>query len=85
MPAGATLYPGHGKPDGVALIATERGYLERLRTEIRRLSPGGAPLDDAARAELLTALKQLEPSAALEFLVPLGADAVAKELAAEPR
>jgi hypothetical protein len=30
-------------------------------------------------------LKQLEPSSALEFLVGLGADAVAKELAAEPR
>jgi len=85
LPAGATLYPGHGKPGGVALIATERRYLERLRTEIQRLSPSGAPLDDAARATLLAALKQIEPSSALEFLVGLGADAVAREIAADPR
>jgi glyoxylase-like metal-dependent hydrolase (beta-lactamase superfamily II) len=83
LPPGATLYPGHGKPGGPALIATQRRYLERVRTEIRRLSPTGAPLDDAARAQLLAAVKQVEPSAALEFLVGLGADAVAAELAAE--
>ena len=84
LPPGATLYPGHGKPGDVALIATERRYLERLRAELRRLSPSGTPLDDAAKAQLLAALKQLEPSSALEFLVGLGADAVAKELAVEP-
>lgn len=85
LPAGTTLYPGHGAPGGVALIAVERRYLEQLRAEIRTLSPGGAPLDDAAKAQLLAALKQVEPSSALEFLVGLGADAVARELAAEPR
>jgi glyoxylase-like metal-dependent hydrolase (beta-lactamase superfamily II) len=85
LPRDTTLYPGHGKPGGVALIAAERRYLERLRAEIRKLSPGGAALDDAAKAELLAALKQTEPSSALEFLVGLGADAVAKELAAEPQ
>jgi glyoxylase-like metal-dependent hydrolase (beta-lactamase superfamily II) len=81
LPAGATVYPGHGKPGDMRLIATERRYLERLRTEIRRLSPDGAPLSDAAKAELLAALKQVEPGVALEFLVGLGADAVARELA----
>jgi glyoxylase-like metal-dependent hydrolase (beta-lactamase superfamily II) len=84
LPAGATLYPGHGVPGGVALVAAERRYLERLRAELRTLSPGGTPLDDAAKAHLLAALKQVEPSSGLEFLVGLGADAVARELAAEP-
>jgi glyoxylase-like metal-dependent hydrolase (beta-lactamase superfamily II) len=85
LPATTVLYPGHGKPGGMALVATERRYLERLRTEIRRLSPGGAPLPDPAKAELLAALNQLAPGMGLDFLVGLGADAVAKELAAEPR
>jgi glyoxylase-like metal-dependent hydrolase (beta-lactamase superfamily II) len=81
LPRGAQLYPGHGRSAGAGLIAAQRAYLERLRAEIRRLSPTGAPLDDAAKARLLGALKQLEPSSALEFLVALGADAVARELA----
>jgi glyoxylase-like metal-dependent hydrolase (beta-lactamase superfamily II) len=85
LPAGTTVYPGHGKAGGTELIAAERRYLERLRGEVRRLSPGGAPLTDAAKAELLAALNQLEPGLTLEFLVGLGADAVARELAAEPR
>ena len=82
LPANTTLYPGHGAPGGVALIATQQRYLTRLRAEVRRLSPTGAPLDDAAKAALLAAMQQVEPSAALAFLIGLGADAVASELAA---
>jgi glyoxylase-like metal-dependent hydrolase (beta-lactamase superfamily II) len=85
LPAGTTLYPGHGKPGGTALITAERHYLERVRTEIRRLSPDGAPLDDTAKAALIASLAQLEPGLGLDFLVGLGADAVAKELASEAR
>jgi len=85
LPANATLYPGHGKPGGAELIDAERRYLGRLRAEIRRLSPTGAPLDSAAKAELVAALAQLEPGLTLDFLVGLGADAVARELAAESR
>jgi glyoxylase-like metal-dependent hydrolase (beta-lactamase superfamily II) len=85
LPAGTTLYPGHGKPGGIALLTAERRYLERLRAEVRRLSPAGAPLGDAAKAELVAALDRLEPGLTLEFLVGLGADAVARELAVEAR
>jgi glyoxylase-like metal-dependent hydrolase (beta-lactamase superfamily II) len=85
LPPGTTLYPGHGKPGGVELVAAERRYLEQLRSEVRRLSPAGAPLGDAAKTELLAALNRLEPGLGLEFLVGLGADAVAKELAGQPR
>lgn len=83
LPAGTTLYPGHGPPGELALIATQRRYLERLRREVHALSPAGAPLDDDAKARLLAALREVEPSHALEFLVGLGSDAVARELAAE--
>ena len=84
LPPGTTLYPGHGKPGGAELIAAQRRYLEQLRAEIHRLSPDGAPLGEAAKAELVAALGQQRPGLGLEFLVGLGADAVARELAAEP-
>lgn len=83
LPADATLYPGHGAPGGPALLAAQRGYLEALRAEVARLSPKGAPLDEGAKAELVAAMKRHEPSDALVFLVGLGADAVAAEVAAE--
>jgi glyoxylase-like metal-dependent hydrolase (beta-lactamase superfamily II) len=82
LPADVTLYPGHGKPGGLALVGTQRRYLETLRAEVKRLSPSGAKLDDAARGKLVAAMKLLEPSSDLEFLIGLGADAVAAELAA---
>jgi glyoxylase-like metal-dependent hydrolase (beta-lactamase superfamily II) len=82
LPADTTLYPGHGKPAGLALIAAQRRYLEGLRAEVKRLAPAGK-LDDAARAKLTAAMKQYEPSGDLEFLIGLGADAVAAEVAAE--
>jgi glyoxylase-like metal-dependent hydrolase (beta-lactamase superfamily II) len=85
LPASTTLYPGHGKPGGPELIAAERRYLDRLRAEVRRLSPTGAPLGDAAKAELVAALAQLQPGLPLDFLIGLGADSVARELAAESR
>jgi glyoxylase-like metal-dependent hydrolase (beta-lactamase superfamily II) len=85
LPAGALLYPGHGAPGDAALIAGERRYLEKVRAEVRRLSPTGAPLDATAKAALLAALQPAQPALPLEFLVGLGADAVARELAAEPR
>ncbi|MEJ7602454.1 MAG: hypothetical protein WKG01_31470, partial [Kofleriaceae bacterium] len=82
LPSNATLYPGHGKPGGVTLLAGQRSYLEALRAEVRRLSPDGSKLDDAERAALVAAMKRHEPSSALEFLIGLGADAVAAEVAA---
>ena len=83
LPTGATLYPGHGEPGGVALLAAQRRYLEAVRAEVARLSPKGAPLDDGAKAKLAAAMKRHQPSDALAFLVGLGADAVAAEVAAE--
>lgn len=83
LPAGATLYPGHGEPGGAELLAAQRRYLEVLRAEVKRLSPSGAPLDDAAKGKLAAAMKRHQPSDALAFLVGLGADAVAAEVAAE--
>jgi glyoxylase-like metal-dependent hydrolase (beta-lactamase superfamily II) len=83
--AGATLYPGHGEPGGVELLAAQRRYLEAYRAAVRRISPDGAPLDDAGRAALVEAMHAVLPTEALGFLIGLGGDPVAAELAAESR
>jgi glyoxylase-like metal-dependent hydrolase (beta-lactamase superfamily II) len=81
-----TLYPGHGGPAGPALFAEQRRYLLYYRELIRRLSGGQPRLTDAARAELDAGLRSFLPGAPLTWMIGLGADAVAAELAgaAEP-
>jgi glyoxylase-like metal-dependent hydrolase (beta-lactamase superfamily II) len=83
--AGAgTLYPGHGDPAGLGLLADQRRYLLYYRELIRRLSGGEPRLPAAAKSELSTALQAFLPGAPLTFMIELGADAVAAELAAVP-
>lgn len=77
----ATLYPGHGDPAGPGLFAEQRRYLLYYRELVRRLSGGQATLAPSARAELDTAMQNFLPRAALAWMIGLGADAVAGELA----
>ena len=77
-----TLYPGHGDPAGPGLLADQRRYLLYYRELIRRLSGGEPKLSEAAKAELSTAIQAFLPDAPLTWMIDLGADAVAAELAA---
>ena len=77
-----TLYPGHGDPAGPHLLAAQRRYLLYYRELIRRLSGGEAVLSETAKSELSTALRAFLPDAPLTWMIELGADAVAAELAA---
>ena len=77
-----TLYPGHGDPAGPGLLADQRRYLLYYRELIRRLSGGEPVLSEAAKSELGTALRAFLPDAPLTWMIELGADAVAAELAA---
>jgi glyoxylase-like metal-dependent hydrolase (beta-lactamase superfamily II) len=77
-----TLYPGHGDPAGPDLLAAQRRYLLYYRELIRRLSGGEAVLSETAKSELSTALRAFLPDAPLTWMIELGADAVAAELAA---
>jgi len=77
-----TLYPGHGDPAGLAMLADQRRYLLYYRELIRRLSGGEPQLSEAAKSELSTALQAFLPDAPLTWMIELGADAVAAELAA---
>jgi glyoxylase-like metal-dependent hydrolase (beta-lactamase superfamily II) len=76
------LYPGHGGPAEPGLLADQRRYLLYYRELIRRLSGGEPQLSEAAKSELSTALQAFLPDAPLTWMIALGADAVAAELAA---
>lgn len=76
-----TLYPGHGAPAGPGLLADQRRYLLYYRELVQRLSGGEPRLSEAAKSELVTALRAFLPGAPLTWMIDLGADAVAAELA----
>ena len=79
---GLPLYPGHGGPRGVELLADQRRYLLMLREAVRNLAGGLPVLNDQQREELTQTMSRFLPNAPLTWLVGLGADAVAAELAA---
>jgi glyoxylase-like metal-dependent hydrolase (beta-lactamase superfamily II) len=83
--AGATLYPGHGAPGDVRMVAEQRRYLMMYRAAGGRLAAGAAALTDARREELTAVMTRFLPDAPLTWMIGLGADAVAAELAAEAR
>jgi glyoxylase-like metal-dependent hydrolase (beta-lactamase superfamily II) len=76
------LYPGHGDPAGPGLFDDQRRYLLYYRELIRRLSGGEPQLSEEAKSGLSTALQAFLPGAPLTWMIELGADAVAAELAA---
>lgn len=77
-----TLYPGHGDPAGPGVFADQRRYLLYYREVIARLADGQPQLTDAAKAELDTAMQAFLPGAPLTWMIGLGADVLAAELAA---
>jgi glyoxylase-like metal-dependent hydrolase (beta-lactamase superfamily II) len=84
--AGAKLlYPGHGEPGGLELLGWQKDYLEKYRAAVKDLAKGQARLSDEQKKELVARMKVVLPNDRLEFLIPLGADPVAAELAAAPR
>jgi glyoxylase-like metal-dependent hydrolase (beta-lactamase superfamily II) len=82
--AGATLLPGHGGPGDVGMLAGQRRYLMMYREAVRRLAAGAPSLTDGQRAELTGLMTAFLPDAPLSWMIGLGADAVAAELAAVP-
>ena len=79
----ATLYPGHGSPGGVGMLAEQRRYLMMYRETVGRLAAGASTLTDAQRQQLTATMTRFLPGAPLTWMIGLGADAVAAELAAE--
>lgn len=81
---GVRLYPGHGSPRSTAVFAEQRRYLLMYREAVRRLADGAPSLTDQQKQELTGLMTSFLPGAAVSWLVGLGADAVAAELAATP-
>jgi glyoxylase-like metal-dependent hydrolase (beta-lactamase superfamily II) len=77
----STVYPGHGDPATPGVFAVQRRYLLYYRELVRRLSGGKPRLSEAAKAELNAAMEAFLPAAPLTWMIGLGADAVAGELA----
>lgn len=75
------LYPGHGTAGGAGLLIAQRQYLLMYRETVRRLAGGAPALSDAQKQELTDVMARFLPEAQLSWLVGLGADAVAAELA----
>lgn len=81
--AAVPLYPGHGSPGDIGLLARQRQYLLMYREAVGRLAGGEPSLADTQKAELTRTMSSYLPGAPLDWLVGLGADAVAAELAAD--
>jgi glyoxylase-like metal-dependent hydrolase (beta-lactamase superfamily II) len=75
------LYPGHGAPGGSELLDGQRAYLERYRAAVQELAGGANTLTEGQKKELTKRMRAVLPTDRLEFLIPLGADPVAAELA----
>ena len=76
-----TLYPGHGLPGDPSLLDQQRDYLLAYCAAVRDLSGGMPSLTEEAKRELGERMGRFRPRAPLGFMVALGADAVAAELA----
>lgn len=81
---GVLLYPGHGSAGDITLFAHQRQYLLMYRETVRRLAAGAPSLTDVQKQELTDTMTHFIPGTPLTWLVGLGADAVAAELAAQP-
>jgi glyoxylase-like metal-dependent hydrolase (beta-lactamase superfamily II) len=78
-----TLYPGHGGPGGHELLDAQRDYLLAYCRAVKELAGGQPALSVEAKEQLVARMENLRPGAALGFMITLGADAVAAELAGQ--
>ena len=75
------VYPGHGPAGDASLFAWQKQYLVTYRGEVDRLRAGATKLTDDQKQQLVEKLKAAYPKATNEFMIALGADTVASELA----
>jgi glyoxylase-like metal-dependent hydrolase (beta-lactamase superfamily II) len=76
-----SVQPGHGDPGTAEMLDWQKRYLTRYRQEVADLASSGQSLTDESKAALVARMKEELPTDKLEFLIDLGADAVARELA----
>jgi glyoxylase-like metal-dependent hydrolase (beta-lactamase superfamily II) len=76
-----TLYPGHGGPGGHDLLDAQHDYLLAYCRAVKELAAGQPTLSEQAKERLVARIETIRPGAGLGFMIALGADAVAAELA----
>ncbi len=79
------IYPGHGEAGDLSMLDWQRQYLMDYRRAVAELAANKPQLTDAAKQRLVERMKAVLPNGKLEFLISLGADAVARELVDEKR
>jgi glyoxylase-like metal-dependent hydrolase (beta-lactamase superfamily II) len=79
------LYPGHGSPGGLDLLDAQRDYLLAYCAAVKELAAGQPVLAEEATERLVARMEAIRPGAGLGFMITLGADAVAAELAGAHR
>ena len=75
------VYPGHGPAGDLSMFDWEKRYLLKYRGEVQALRAGGTKLTDEQKKTLVANMKAAYPAATNEFMIALGADTVAAELA----
>jgi glyoxylase-like metal-dependent hydrolase (beta-lactamase superfamily II) len=79
IPADWTVYPGHGPSAGVAVIDAQRQYITDFRAAVQaQLGPSGLAPDSSKR--IVEGVRARYPGWPLATLIPINAEAVAKEL-----
>jgi 2-polyprenyl-6-methoxyphenol hydroxylase-like FAD-dependent oxidoreductase len=80
IPADWTVYPGHGPAASPAVIDAQRHYISGFRAAIKaQLGPSGLAPDSTKG--IVEGVRAQNPGWSLEMLIPINAEAVAKELA----
>jgi glyoxylase-like metal-dependent hydrolase (beta-lactamase superfamily II) len=75
------VYPGHGAAGDPSMLSWEKQYLSKYRQEVEALRAGRPSLTEAQKKTLVERMKAAYPTAGNEFMIALGADTVAAELA----
>jgi glyoxylase-like metal-dependent hydrolase (beta-lactamase superfamily II) len=75
------VYPGHGPAGDVSILGWQKQYLTTYRREIDALRAGSSKLTEQQKKVLVERMKAAYPAAGNDFMIALGADTVAAELA----
>ncbi|GAA2691302.1 MBL fold metallo-hydrolase [Actinoplanes palleronii] len=78
---GRELLPGHGAPGDVGMLRDQQRYLLKYRETVTDLAAGASTVTDDQREQLTKVMTGYLPDAPLTWMIGLGADAVAAELA----
>jgi hypothetical protein len=81
IPADWTLYPGHGDSGGIALVAAQQDYIRDFRERTQAVVNSTGLTEDATQS-VVAGTRRLHPGWSLEMLIPINAEAVAKEFGA---